>query len=241
MQRIERLHAITEELRRHAPSVVSAQQLARQFDVSKRTIERDLETLRLSGVPLFGHTGRRGGSGLIQAGPTRPVSFSVAELASIVVAAHVADGAPYASAARSAIAKLLGAADPSTRVALEQLRERFRIAIPDDAARPRVRSVVEDAVRTQTVVRLRSRDRDGRVTRRRVDPVGFSLDRDHWALIGWCHLRQAGRMFVVSRIERADLTGAAAALHDVDEVLGWVPRPGRAPIDVGKARPVVEP
>ena len=50
MNRLERLHALTEHLRRVAPRPVSAASLADRFGVSRRTIERDLAALRNAGV-----------------------------------------------------------------------------------------------------------------------------------------------------------------------------------------------
>ncbi|MEM9656617.1 MAG: HTH domain-containing protein, partial [Actinomycetota bacterium] len=61
MQRLERLFAINDTLRRAAPHRVSAAKLAEEFDVSRRTIERDLASLRAAGVPLYAERGRTGG------------------------------------------------------------------------------------------------------------------------------------------------------------------------------------
>jgi predicted DNA-binding transcriptional regulator YafY len=122
MKRIERLHAITEELRRSAPRVVPAGALAARFEVSRRTIERDLDALRLAGVPTYGQVGRRGGTALVVGGASRPVSLTTAEIVSLVVAAHCAEGSPYSISAKTAIDKLLDALDDAQRVAVEALR-----------------------------------------------------------------------------------------------------------------------
>ncbi len=53
--KIERLLGIIFYLLRHQH--VSAQQLAQKFEVSKRTIIRDMETLSLSGIPVFSTSG----------------------------------------------------------------------------------------------------------------------------------------------------------------------------------------
>jgi predicted DNA-binding transcriptional regulator YafY len=227
VKRIERLYAITEELRRHFPRVVSASWLASELNVSRRTIERDMEALRLAGLPTYAQVGRRGGTALVNSGPSRPVSLSVAEVVSLTVAVHIADRAPYSAAGRTAVAKLLDALDDAQRLAAEDLRSRFRLAPKQPAGRARVRSVVEDAVRTQTVVRISYRDRNGDRTRRAVDPVGLYLDVDRWSLIGWCHLREDGRLFHLDRIVRADPTSQLSKPRNVDQVLGWVPRPGQ--------------
>ena len=227
MKRIERLHAITEELRRSAPQLVPARRLAERFGVTRRTIERDLDSLRLAGVPTYGQAGRRGGTALAAGGPARAVAFSTAEIVALVVASHVAGDAPYSSAGRAAIDKLLDAMQDAERVGVEALRARFRLAPPESVVQRRVVSVVEDAVRDQTAIRLTYCDRNDVRTRRTVDPVGLYLDGSRWSLVGWCHLRQDGRLFHLERIRRADPTSQPCPPRDPDEVLGWVPRPGR--------------
>ncbi len=226
VRRIERLHAITEELRRRSPSYVSADALAARMDVSRRTIERDLESLRLAGVPTYGQPGRSGGTAITGAGPSRPVSLSNAEIVSLVVAVHLSATGPFAVAGRTAIDKLLDSIDDSQKVVVEQIRSRFRIAPNSQVLKPRVMSVLEDAVRIQHVVKITYLDRNGEQTRRTVDPVGFYRDENRWSLIGWCHLRHAGRLFILDRVQRADATSIAAEPHDVDQVLGWVPKLG---------------
>jgi predicted DNA-binding transcriptional regulator YafY len=47
--------------------------------------------------------------------------------------------------------------------------------------------------------------------------------RNGWYLVGWCHLRQAGRIFRLDRITSARLTRRPVAERDLDETLGWVP------------------
>lgn len=60
MNRTDRLYALTEELRRVAPRARTARQLADRFEVSVRTIERDLSALQQSGVPIWASTGPSG-------------------------------------------------------------------------------------------------------------------------------------------------------------------------------------
>ena len=61
MNRIDRLYALVEELRAAGPRGRTARQLAGRFEVSVRTIERDLSALGQAGVPLATKQGRTGG------------------------------------------------------------------------------------------------------------------------------------------------------------------------------------
>jgi predicted DNA-binding transcriptional regulator YafY len=61
VNRTDRLYALVEELRATAPAYRSTTWLAERFEVSTRTIERDLSALQQSGVPIYATAGRRGG------------------------------------------------------------------------------------------------------------------------------------------------------------------------------------
>jgi predicted DNA-binding transcriptional regulator YafY len=230
MQRIERLYAISERLRHAAPAIVPAHRLAEELGVTRRTIERDLAALRNAGVPLYGQPGRGGGSGSV-ARPTRAMAvFDDAEIVALVIAAHLAADAPFATAGRTAIGKLLDLLDEPRRVAVDSLRDRFRVAVPDtQPVSRRVRSVLEDAVRAQTVVGLAFTDRNGVRTTRSVEPVGFYSAEGSWSLVAWCRLRDGGRLFRLGQIARATATGQQFDPRDLDQVLGWVPDPGARP------------
>lgn len=230
MRRIERLYAISERLRQAAPATVAARVLADELGVTRRTIERDLAALRLAGAPVHGQPGRRGGSGSVATARRVVVTLDHTELVGLLVAAHLSRDAPYAGAAATAVSKLAAVLDPGERRAVDQLRGRFRVAAPEPVrVRPRVRSVLEDGVHAQTVVRLHYVDRNGAASSRRVEPVGFYAADGWWALVAWCQWRDAGRLFYLHRIQRAHATSVWFAPRDLDDVLGWVPTPGHRP------------
>ena len=229
MNRLERLFAIEQELRRRAPGTVSAAALAEQFGTSRRTIERDLASLRNAGVALYGQPGRSGGQTVLGGGRVS-FSLSAAEVTAVLVALTVAPDTPFGGAGLSAAHRLIDVLPAATRVSVEELRSRLRVVPPESSeVLSRVRHVVEEAVRVQQVVRISYVDGGGAATRRAVDPVGFYGSAEGWYLVGWCHLRRAGRIFRLDRIRSARMTTSPAPAHDLDETLGWVPAPGRVP------------
>lgn len=223
VNRLERLHALAEHLRRSAPQPVSAASLADRFDVTRRTIERDLASLRRAGVPLYAEHGRTGGQiSLDQSGST-VLSLSAAEVSAILVAVAAAGpDMPFADAGSTATARLLGSLGPSTQVTVEDLRTRIRVRRQPPVPK-RARRTVEEALRRSVVVNIDYTDANGNETTRSVDPVGFYNGADGWYLVGWCHLRAAGRIFRLDRISGARITTRPSAQHDVADTLGWVP------------------
>ena len=224
MNRLERLYAVTEAIRRRAPQPVSAAALAEEFGVTRRTMERDLAALRAAGVPLYGREGRTGGQQLASTGGRVVFSLSAEEATSLLLAATVSVGMPYSASARTAVGRILDSLPADTRVGVDELRNRLRATVGAGIhATPRVQRTLEEAVRRQVVVNLVYRDRNGAETRRAVEPVGFYGGADGWFLIGWCRLRAGGRIFRLDRVASARLTREVAPVRDVDDTLGWVP------------------
>lgn len=230
MTRLERLHAITEEIRLRAPRPVSAAWLAEELGVTRRTIERDLATLRAAGLPLLAEPGRRGGQRLHPSAVLPPLNLTDREATALLVALTIVDGMPYTAAGRSASSKLRRGLSDATATATRDLCERIRVTQPSPTGIDRrIMQVLEDAVASATVVRLDYTDGHGHRTTREVEGAGFLGAGDGWYLGAWCRLRQDRRMFRLDRIEKATLTKERAPLRDLDDILGWLPAPTTPP------------
>ncbi|WP_167140719.1 YafY family protein [Diaminobutyricimonas sp. TR449] len=218
MKRAERLHALSEMLRRNGSRGCSAERLAREFDVSVRTVKRDLAALENSGAPVWSRPGPGGGYGLAVGASLPPVTLSPAQAVALMAAVSAAPDAPYADLAAAGIQKILDVLDPRTRARADELAGRVWVnPIPSSSSRT-IRSALEEAMAEQRVVRIRYTSRDGTTTTRDVEPVLFASTNGQWYLVGWCRLRNAIRWFTVSRIERASVTKTACGGHTIHEV-----------------------
>ncbi|GAA1604933.1 helix-turn-helix transcriptional regulator [Leucobacter chromiireducens] len=217
MKRAERLHAMSEMLRRSGTRGYSADRLAREFEVSVRTVKRDLAALERSGAPLWSRPGPGGGYGFAAAATLPPVTLSPEQAVALLSAVSAAQDAPYADLAVAGVQKVLDVLDPGTRARADALARRVWVT---DAERPArlVRSAVEAAMADQRVVRIQYVAGDGAITTRDVEPVLFAAAHGTWYLVGWCRLRDAMRWFRVARIERASVTKTPCSGHTVAEV-----------------------
>jgi predicted DNA-binding transcriptional regulator YafY len=127
VNRTDRLYALVEELRAVAPCPRSARQLAAKYEVSTRTIERDILALQESGVPVYAETGRHGGYVIDKTLTLPPVNFTAAEMVAIAVSLAWAEGTPFAFAARSALRKVLAVAPAGQTAEAAQLVDRIRL------------------------------------------------------------------------------------------------------------------
>ncbi|MFF8818046.1 helix-turn-helix transcriptional regulator [Leucobacter sp. NPDC015123] len=217
MKRSERLHAMSEALRRSGTRGVTAAGLAAQFGVSLRTVKRDIDALENSGLPVWARPGPGGGYGMLAQGNLPPITLSPAQAVALLAAVTAAADAPFADLATAGVRKILDVLDPATRVHAGELAQ--RIWVDNAAPGPRtVRSALEQGLADQRVVRIRYVSAEGEETTRDVEPMIFAATGGHWYLIGWCRLRGAIRWFRTSRVLSARTTNDACTGHHVDEI-----------------------
>ncbi|MCP2032984.1 putative DNA-binding transcriptional regulator YafY [Okibacterium sp. HSC-33S16] len=204
MNRTDRLYSLVEELRAVAPRPRSARWLAARFEVSSRTIERDLTALQISGVPIWAEPGRTGGYCLDTSHTLAPLSFTVDEALAIMVSLEMLTNSPFTDAARSALRKVTAVTDD--RKLAETVELATRVHLLSDGPRAGVPAVLAGALREGRVLRILYQDRHGVETSRPVEPMGYIVRGRTWYLIAWCRLRCGVRAFRADRIARADPT-----------------------------------
>ena len=233
MNRTDRLYAIVEELRARAPRPVSRRWLAEHFEVSSRTIERDIASLQQAAVPIWSQPGPEGGYGIDAGHTLPPLNLTALEATAVAVALAAAGDAPYAGHARTAAAKVAAVltgtgGDPDTAA-------RIRVTPSPPPGPPDIVGAVERAVAGGRVAELSYRDREGRTSRRQVECHGLYRSEQDWYVVGWCRLRDAGRLFRLDRIDTIEVLAERIVDRDLDEVLGWVPgrpeRPSLLPLE----------
>jgi predicted DNA-binding transcriptional regulator YafY len=232
VNRTDRLYAIVEELRRATPGHRTAAQLAERFEVTTRTIKRDVSSLQQSGVPIWATAGPGGGYGLEADASLPPLTFTPGEATAIALALAANPDQPYAVDGASALTKVLGAMTPAARDSAAALGARVWIR-DEGPVRTAPARVLDEALRTGVVAVIDYRDGEGRTTQKRpVEPLTFARTRGHWYLMAWCRTRRAGRWFRLDRITGARLTTQRFDPRDLADVFG-PPPDDASPISFG--------
>ncbi|WP_299572258.1 WYL domain-containing protein [uncultured Williamsia sp.] len=207
MKRAERQYALV-DLLRGADRPWSATRLAREFGVSSRTIERDVESLQLAGVPIYADHGVAGGYSILREYSLPPLNLSAAESLATLAGLSLLESSPYQGAARRARAKIAAVMRDDHRARVQEILGTMHVvdavARADDAVPP---AMLSDVIASRRLVRLTylGENDDGSpddVTRtvRDVETMGLLRARDSWLLIAWCRLRNAIRGFHLERI-----------------------------------------
>lgn len=218
MNRTDRLYAVREELRRAGAAGRTAERLAKEFEVSVRTIKRDIWALQLGGFPVWSRPGPGGGYVVDAEATLPPVNFTDAEVSGLAAAVSVYRGQPFEGHARAALAKMLGVMDVATRSRAATLGGRIWIDREEIAEDVQARKAVEQAFHECRVLSIRYQDSKGNETASRVDPVFLAHTSGHWWAVAHCRTREAVRWFRLDRIVAAHLTAEPARDIPVESV-----------------------
>ncbi|GAT71414.1 transcriptional regulator [Planomonospora sphaerica] len=224
VNRTDRLYALAEELRRAGPRGRTARRLADRFEVSTRTIKRDLAALQQSGLPLRTQAGPGGGYVLDAAATLPPINLTPSQAVAVAAALAVAGDGPFARDGAAALAKIFDVLDPASRRQAEDLAG--RVWVEETASGPSPLEIVAEALRRRVVVAITYVDAHGRDSRRRVEPIKFAHMWGRWYLAGWCREREAVRWFRRDRITAARLTAEPTPEHDI-AIVGTPPPEAR--------------
>ena len=217
MNRTDRLYAIVERLRADPGRPHAARKLADYFEVSVRTIERDVLALQEAGVPIYAETGRSGGYLLDVERTLPPVNFSAAEATAVAIALTATGSTPLAQAGRSALTKIMAAmSDVDSRGARELGARVVRLeGSTGSGPAPRL---IEQAIVERRVVRISYEDRHGDRSRRVIEPLAVVGVGANWYLLAWCRLRDAHRSFRMDRISDTVITRESAPEREMPEI-----------------------
>lgn len=199
MRRADRLFEIVQCLR--GKRLVTAEQLADQLEVSRRTIYRDIADLQANNVPI---DGERGVGYILRSGyDLPPLMFTRSELLSLVAGARFVrawGGATMARAATEALIKIESVIPERDQDYLARVEVQVPGYAMSEAARQFI-DEIEAAIEKRAVLDLAYGDAERTPTRRTVRPLSLWYWGKAWTLLGWCELREDFRLFRVDRIE----------------------------------------
>ena len=195
---------------------MTAAELARELEVSERTVYRDVLALSAAGVPVYADRGRAGGYRLLGGYRTRLTGLSRDEAEALFLAGlpGPAGDMGLADSVAAAELKVLAALPPSLRDAPARTGQRFHLDVPGwfrETTPPPALAELARAVWRDLMVELRYRRGDREVTRR-LAPYGLVLKNGVWYLVG-----RVGDGWRTYRVDRVAAVEVGADGFDRDE------------------------
>lgn len=196
---ISRLFEIVYLLMHHEH--MTAKELAARFEISQRTVYRDIEALCQAGIPIYTSKGKGGGIRLLDSFVLNKSVLSETEQTEILSALQGLQNIPY------------GAAQPL----LDKLSALFHTPNTDwievdftnwsDRVENQERfQLLKQAVLNRTVVHFDYFNTKGETTHRQVEPLKIVFKGQAWYLLGFCKEKQDTRFFKLSRMHSLSLS-----------------------------------
>ncbi|KUO70498.1 MAG: DNA-binding transcriptional regulator [Clostridia bacterium BRH_c25] len=191
---------------------VQAKEMAEIFDVSVRTILRDVEAINLAGIPIVTYQGANGGIGIAEGYRLDKSVLTEDDMSTIISTLSGIAGTIPDSRHGILMEKLRNTLPSSQLVALDEKVKQLVIDLSPWGANELLKdsaACIRKAIENHKEIEFAYIDSDGKRTSRRVEPYSLVLKGQKWYLYAWCHIRQDFRLFKLSRMR--ELTATAIA------------------------------
>jgi predicted DNA-binding transcriptional regulator YafY len=203
--RISRLTAIVTQLQ--SKKIITAPYLAKKFNVSVRTIYRDIRTLESSGIPIVTEEGK--GYSLMQGFQLPPVMFTEDEANALITAQQIIlrnKDASFVENYGNAITKIKSVLRFSQKEKIDFLEERiyFRENEKNEKSSDylmRIQSNITDF----KLLEIEYLSLENKISKRIIEPFAIYSTNGNWLLIAFCRLRQEFRVFRVDCIQKLNV------------------------------------
>ncbi|MDO4274597.1 MAG: YafY family protein [Eubacteriales bacterium] len=193
--KIDRLIGITMYLLNR--NVVSARELAERFEVSVRTIVRDMETLSIAGIPVSSSTGASGGYEILDTFKLNKQITTMEDYLFIITALKGMCSAYDNKKINTTLEKLLTAGhykDEEQRVFID-----FGV-VSEGKNIPGFVREIEEAIHNKSIVEFDYTDSTGQKSHRAVEPLALNYRWYAWYLLAYCTCKNDYRLFKLNRL-----------------------------------------
>lgn len=198
--RLSRLSAILIQFQ--TKRLLQAADLAAKFQVSKRTIYRDIKALENAGVPIFTEEGK--GYRIVEGYNIPPIMFSEEQANALILAEQLVlrnKDASFVKDYSAAIEKIKAILKYSQKDKADILTKRTQYKeVLEQERSSNYLSVIQHAITHFTLIEICYTNKDGSKTTRLIEPFAL-LSTENWYLIAWCRLRKSFRFFRLDRME----------------------------------------
>lgn len=227
LERLERLKGLLK-----AGDSMTVKELADELDVSVRSLSRDIELLRASGVPIDADRGRGGGVRLQRQWSFGRLHLDFQEGIDLLLSIALAEklNSPLLLNRLRSIRQKLAASFPESQQSrIKALRNRILVGPPaSDHVMQTYRMMAPEQLTNVTraffdmrVLEIRYADGATRMTTREIEPQFLFLSVPAWYLLSWDRLRDDIRTFRIDRIHKATVKDSTFRARDRRMFIEW--------------------
>jgi predicted DNA-binding transcriptional regulator YafY len=212
-KRLSRLTAILTQLQ--TKRLITATTLANKFNVTVRTIYRDIRALEQSGVPILTEEGK--GYTLMEGYKIPPVMFTEKQANALILAEQLVlknKDASFVKDYSEAIEKIKAVLGYSTKDKANLLAERTRFSQNINSEKNSSNlSDLQFALTNYFVTKIDYSNETNKSTSRLIEPFALLSTQENWLLVAWCRLRKEFRYFRLDRIKKMEILSDTFTPH----------------------------
>jgi predicted DNA-binding transcriptional regulator YafY len=213
--RISRLTSIITQLQ--SKSIVTATELAKKYQVSTRTIYRDIKTIENSGIPIYVEEGK--GYSLMPDYSLPPVRFTKEEALALITAEEIINTNNDQSLVekyQSAIEKIKATLKSGTKADSELLSKRIYIRKNQENENQSNNLIkIQSAIADCKLCDITYLSLDNANTQRTIEPFAVYSTNNKWILIAYCRLRNEFRSFRLDCIQKINVLKDNFSAHNM--------------------------
>lgn len=187
---------------------IGAQELADLFEVSPRTIYRDIDAINMAGIPIHSTPGVGGGFEIMQNYKIDKKIFSAADLSAILMGLSSLSNMIRGEELINALAKVKSFIPADRAKAIELKVNQICIDLSPWTGSRNIQlylEIVKAALQESRLLSFEYVAHHGNISSRTVEPYQLVLKSSHWYLHGYCHKRNDFRMFRLSRMSNLQI------------------------------------
>lgn len=187
---------------------IGAQELADMFEVSPRTIYRDIDTINMAGIPIRSTPGMGGGFEIMQKYKIDKNVFSTADLSAILMGLSSLSDMIRGNELINTLAKVKSFIPADKANDIELKANQICIDLSSWIGNQNTQSyleIIKTALQDCRLVSFEYIAHHGKKTVRTVEPYQLVLKSGHWYFQGYCHIRNDFRLFRLSRISNLQM------------------------------------
>ncbi len=199
--------------------LVTATQIAKKFDVSIRTVYRDIKTLESSGVPVVTIEGK--GYSIMEGYTLPPLMFTEAEANALVTAGHLISKTRDSSLTKNyqeALVKIKSVIRSGIMEKSDLLSDRiFILRKSGENQTSSSLSAIQLAVIHHTLIKMDyQKPNDPKAQTRIIEPHVLCYLNENWILVAWCRLRHGFRSFRIDRMTNIEFQKSTFKSRDAE-------------------------
>lgn len=196
---------------------IGAQELADIFEVSPRTIYRDIDAINMAGIPVRGASGVGGGFEIMQEYKVDKKVFSADDLSALLMGLSSLSGMIRGDELVHALAKVKSFIPADRAKEIELKVNQICIDLSPWMGNRNIQpylETIQSALQENKLLSFEYIAHHGNKTARTAEPYQLVLKGNHWYLQGYCRVRSDFRLFRLSRMSNLQMKEEIFAPRD---------------------------